>query len=91
MAWARHVVEVDPIEFKREKAMEFGATTTFASMEETLLAVMELTEGLMADKLIMTPGVMYGDLMVLGARNSRAMEAPSWSPASRRSPGPSRR
>ena len=34
MAGARHVVAVDPLEFKREKAMEFGATHTFASMEE---------------------------------------------------------
>ncbi len=38
MAGARHVIAVDPIEFKREKAMEFGATHTFASMEEALPA-----------------------------------------------------
>ncbi len=68
MVGARHVVAVDPIEFKREKAMEFGATTTFASMEEALPAVMELTGGMMADKVIMTPGVMYGDLMALGTQ-----------------------
>ena len=43
MAGARRVVAVDPIEFKREKAMEFGATETFTSMEEALPAVMELT------------------------------------------------
>ena len=36
--------------------MEFGATHTFASMEEALPAVMELTWGQMADKVIMTPG-----------------------------------
>jgi len=40
---ARHVVAVDPIEFKSEKEMDFGATTTFASMEEALPAVKELT------------------------------------------------
>ena len=34
MAGARHVIAVDPLEFKREKAMEFGATHTFSSMEE---------------------------------------------------------
>ncbi len=66
MAGARHVIAVDPLEFKREKAMEFGATHTFASMEEALPAVMELSWGMMADKVIMTPGVMYGDLMALG-------------------------
>lgn len=68
MAGARRVVAVDPIEFKREKAMEFGATQTFTSMEEALPAVMEMTEGMMADKVIMTPGVMYGDLMALGTQ-----------------------
>ncbi len=68
MAGARRVVAVDPIEFKREKAMEFGATETFASMEEALPAVTELTHGMMADKVIMTPGVLYGDLMALGTQ-----------------------
>jgi Zn-dependent alcohol dehydrogenase len=29
---------------------------------------MEMTEGMMADKVIMTPGVMYGDLMALGTQ-----------------------
>jgi S-(hydroxymethyl)glutathione dehydrogenase/alcohol dehydrogenase len=68
MAGARHVIAVDPIEFKREKAMEFGATHTFPSMEEALGSVMEMTEGMMADKVIMTPGVLYGDLMALGTQ-----------------------
>jgi NDMA-dependent alcohol dehydrogenase len=68
MAGARHVIAVDPVEFKREKAMEFGATHTFASMEEALPKVMELSWGMMADKVIMTPGVMYGDMMALGTQ-----------------------
>ncbi len=63
MAGARHVIAVDPVEFKREKAMELGATHTFASMEEALPEVMNLSWGRMADKVIMTPGVLYGDLM----------------------------
>lgn len=66
MAGARHVIAVDPVEFKREKATEFGATHTFASMEEALPAVTELSWGQMADKVIMTPGVLYGDMMGLG-------------------------
>ena len=45
MAGARHVIAIDPVEFKREKAMEFGATHTFASMEEAFPEVMELTRG----------------------------------------------
>ena len=36
MAGAKRVIAVDPVEFKREKAMEFGATHTFASMEEAM-------------------------------------------------------
>jgi NDMA-dependent alcohol dehydrogenase len=66
MAGARHVIAVDPVEFKREKAMEMGATHTFASMEEAMPAVTQMTDGMLADKVIMTPGVMYGDLMRLG-------------------------
>jgi NDMA-dependent alcohol dehydrogenase len=66
MAGAKRIIAIDPVEFKREKAMEFGATHTFASMEEALPQVQEMTWGQMADKVIMTPGVMYGDLMQLG-------------------------
>ena len=66
MSGAKRVIAVDPVEFKREKAMEFGATHTFASMEEAMPAVNELTWGQMADKVIMTPSVLYGDLMQLG-------------------------
>ncbi len=65
LAGAKRVIAVDPVEFKREKAMELGATHTFASMEEAFPAVTELTWGQMADKVIMTPGVMYGELMEL--------------------------
>ena len=63
MAGARYVIAVDPVEFKREKAMELGATHTFSSMAEALPAVNELSWGRLADKVIMTPGVFYGDLI----------------------------
>ena len=66
MAGAKRVIAVDPVEFKREKAMEMGATHTFASMEDAFPQVNELTHGQMADKVIMTPGVLYGDMMRLG-------------------------
>ncbi len=65
MAGAKHVIAIDPIEFKREKAMEFGATHTFASMEDAIFAIAGLTNGQMADKVIMTPSVLHGDLMGL--------------------------
>jgi len=63
MAGAKRIIAVDPVEFKREKAMEFGATHTFASMEEAIPALTELTWGEMADRVIMTPGVLHGDMM----------------------------
>jgi S-(hydroxymethyl)glutathione dehydrogenase/alcohol dehydrogenase len=63
LAGAKNVVAVDPIEFKREKAMEFGATHTAASMTDAIPMVTDLTFGQMADRVIMTPGVMHGDLM----------------------------
>jgi NDMA-dependent alcohol dehydrogenase len=66
MAGAKQVIAIDPVEFKREKAMEFGATHTFSSMAEAMPAVVDLTFGQMADKVIMTPGVLYGDMMALG-------------------------
>src|SRR3954449_3548122 len=42
MAGAKRVIAIDPVEFKREKAMEFGATHTFSSMEEAMAPVTEL-------------------------------------------------
>jgi NDMA-dependent alcohol dehydrogenase len=68
MAGARHVIAVDPIEFKREKAMELGATHTFSSMEEAFPAVRDMTWGMMADKVIMTPGILHGELMAMGTQ-----------------------
>ena len=63
MAGAKRIIAVDPLEFKREKAMEFGATHTYASMAEAMLPVMEMTFGQMADRVIMTPGVLYGEML----------------------------
>ena len=63
MAGAKRIIAVDPVEFKREKAMELGATHTYASMAEAMLPVMEMTYGQMADRVIMTPGVLHGEMM----------------------------
>jgi NDMA-dependent alcohol dehydrogenase len=63
MVGARNVVAVDPVEFKLKTALDLGATHVAASMEEALPLVTELTAGQMADAVILTPGVMYGDLM----------------------------
>jgi S-(hydroxymethyl)glutathione dehydrogenase/alcohol dehydrogenase len=63
MAGARYVVAVDPVEFKQKSALDLGATHAASSMEEALPLVRDLTRGQMADAVILTPGVMYGDLM----------------------------
>ncbi|ROO89088.1 S-(hydroxymethyl)glutathione dehydrogenase/alcohol dehydrogenase [Actinocorallia herbida] len=63
LAGARHVVTIDPVEWKREKSFEFGATHAVASVEEAFAKVGELTWGAMADKAILTTGVAYGDLI----------------------------
>jgi S-(hydroxymethyl)glutathione dehydrogenase/alcohol dehydrogenase len=63
MAGARHVVAVDPVEWKRTKATELGATHTAASLEEAQALVGEITWGANADKAILTTGVATGDLI----------------------------
>jgi S-(hydroxymethyl)glutathione dehydrogenase/alcohol dehydrogenase len=63
LAGAKKVIAIDPIELKREKAMEFGATHTFSSMTEALEGIRELTWGTMANKVIMTMGVGSGAVM----------------------------
>ena len=63
MAGAKRIIAIDPVEFKREKAMEMGATHTFPSMAEAMQSVNEITWGEMADRVIMTPGVLHGDMM----------------------------
>ena len=57
MAGARHVVAVDPVEFKREQAQVFGATHSAPSIEEAAALVSDLTWGAMANKVIVTVGV----------------------------------
>jgi S-(hydroxymethyl)glutathione dehydrogenase/alcohol dehydrogenase len=63
MCSARHIVAVDPVEFKQKAALDFGATHAVASMDEAIPLVTELTRGQMADAVILIPGVMYGDLL----------------------------
>jgi alcohol dehydrogenase (nicotinoprotein) len=57
-AGAKYVVVVDPVEFKRETALKFGATHAFADPEEADRKVKELTWGEGADQAILTVGVM---------------------------------
>jgi NDMA-dependent alcohol dehydrogenase len=64
-AGAKNVVAIDPLENKREKAMELGATHAFATAEEAQAAIVDMTRGQLADSAILTVGLM--DPEVVGA------------------------
>lgn len=64
-AGAEYIVAVDPVAFKRAKALEFGATHAVATSDEAHLLVAELTRGRMANVCVNTMGV--GDGAQIGA------------------------
>ena len=63
LAGAKWVIAVDPVEFKRDVAPSFGATHTVSYAHEALELVKELTWGVMADRVIVTAGVVHVDLV----------------------------
>jgi NDMA-dependent alcohol dehydrogenase len=63
LAGAKRIIAIDPLENKREKAMDFGATHTAESFDAALPLVQDLTWGTMANKVIMTMGVGDGELL----------------------------
>ena len=62
-AGANAVVAVDPVEFKRDTAKFFGATDTSPSVEEAIPLVQELTSGVMADRVVLTPSVLHAEML----------------------------
>jgi NDMA-dependent alcohol dehydrogenase len=62
-AGANLVIAVDPLEFKRDSAKFFGATDTSPSMEEAFGLVQELTRGVMADRVVLTPSVIRAEML----------------------------
>src|SRR5699024_689498 len=63
LAGARHVLVVDPSEFKRDQAKIFGASHTAATIEEAQTMLQDLTWGQLADKVIITVAVADGKLI----------------------------
>jgi S-(hydroxymethyl)glutathione dehydrogenase/alcohol dehydrogenase len=63
LAGCRYVMAVDPVEFKREKALELGATHVAANMDDAWQTVSELTRGRLADAAILTTGVAEGSYL----------------------------
>ncbi len=60
LAGAHHIIVIEPVEWKREKIKEFGATHAVASHFDAHVLVSELTRGAMADKAILTVGLIEG-------------------------------
>jgi len=60
IAGARNIIAIDPVEFKRTKALELGATHAASSLEEAGPIVGLLTRGQMADSFIITTDVAEG-------------------------------
>jgi NDMA-dependent alcohol dehydrogenase len=55
---AVRIVAVDPVEFKRKSALTFGATHTAATTSEAIALVRELTRGVMADAVVVSPAMI---------------------------------
>src|SRR3954453_12393085 len=62
-AGARHIIAVDPIEFKRQKALEFGATHAVSTGLEAIETAYAVTNGVGADSAIITVGVVNSQVV----------------------------
>jgi NDMA-dependent alcohol dehydrogenase len=60
---ATNVIAIDPVAYKRDQAIKFGATHAYPSMAEAILPLMDLTLGVMAQKTIITVGQMRGEYL----------------------------
>ncbi|WP_128883080.1 NDMA-dependent alcohol dehydrogenase [Mycobacterium tuberculosis] len=59
-AGARYVFAVEPVEWKRDQALKFGATHVYPDINAGLMGIAEVTYGLMAQKVIITVGKLDG-------------------------------
>jgi S-(hydroxymethyl)glutathione dehydrogenase/alcohol dehydrogenase len=59
-AGARYVFAIDPVEWKRDQALKFGATHVYPDIDAAMAGVAEVTWGLMAKKVIVTVGEVKG-------------------------------
>src|ERR1700744_2848225 len=55
---AAQIVAGDPVEFKQKSALQFGATHTAATAVDALELVRELTYGVMADAVVVSPSLI---------------------------------
>jgi len=77
IAGALTIVAVDPVEFKRQQARDFGATHTAASMDEAWSVVSDITFGKLADVCILTTDIAEvsytGEALALVGKRGRVV------------------
>ncbi len=77
IAGALTIVAVDPVEFKRQQARDFGATHTAASMDEAWSVVSDVTFGKLADVCILTTDIAEvsytGEALALVGKRGRVV------------------
>jgi NDMA-dependent alcohol dehydrogenase len=66
LSGARHVVVVDPVEYKRDAAVRLGATHAVASAAQAQELVTSLTRGQGADVAIVTSSIAEADVITAG-------------------------
>lgn len=59
-AGARNIFAIDPVEWKRDQALKFGATHVYPDIEAAMAGIAEVTAGVMARKTIITVGELKG-------------------------------
>ncbi len=70
-AGATNIIAVDPMPFKREMALEFGATHTFETIAEATDYARSVTNGQGADVCVLTIGVVKGEHVAEGLASIR--------------------
>ncbi|MGE2834342.1 NDMA-dependent alcohol dehydrogenase [Mycobacterium sp. SMC-4] len=60
-AGARNIFAIDPVEWKRDQALKFGATHAYPDIASAMMGVAEVTQGRMASKTIITTGELKGE------------------------------
>lgn len=72
MAGAEKVIAIDLVDWKLEKAKEFGATHAInASREDPVQRVLDITHGVGADAVILTVSLVTADIIGTGVRITR--------------------
>jgi NDMA-dependent alcohol dehydrogenase len=58
---AAQIIAVDPVEFKQKSALQFGATHVVANTDEAAAVLRDLTHGVMADSVVVSPSLISGE------------------------------